>query len=553
MNTPAETPQIEKLKAPKSGVEVRMYRQGHGDCFLLSFKRRGRSRTPFHMLIDCGMKKRSNAVDKQGIPEILDVIHAQTDGKLDVVVITHEHEDHVSGFPKPDEDDHPFSKFQIEELWLAWTEDGSDEFANELREIYGDKLLALALTHHQLKTLNAATETDNALRETLEEFLELETGENDGLKVLKEVCEDEEVTPEKVAGPGFDEFRSAFAARRSRRVRGKRYKQRLQGLRRMAKTIRFLSPGDGPIEVEGVPVKFFPFGPPRDRKLLTSLDPRKKEEFHFGPFAMGDTGAGLFAAFEARSEGGTGSAPFAARHLLTTPGDESAEALTEKNYVQRVYHDGPEKRRIDSDWLSDAEGMALRLNTEVNNTSLVLGIELEKSKQVLLFTGDAQAGNWRSWQDVTWEDGDQTVTAKDLLGRCTFYKVGHHGSHNATLNGDIDSPHANLHWMAQGDYAEHFVAMIPTNRVWAYGKSRPWKHPMKAIEDALFQKAQSRVMMIRYMPDTGRGRRKKKVIVEEPDLRPETGVTAESDLWQDFIARTEYDQAFVKYWVEDRL
>ena len=27
-----------KMKAPDSGVKVRMYRQGHGDCFLLAFR-----------------------------------------------------------------------------------------------------------------------------------------------------------------------------------------------------------------------------------------------------------------------------------------------------------------------------------------------------------------------------------------------------------------------------------------------------------------------------------------------------------------------------------
>lgn len=550
-----------KLKAPKSGVEVRMYRQGHGDCFLLTFKRSGNRRTPFHMLIDCGMKKRSHAVEDQGIPEILDVIHEQTGGKLDVVMITHEHEDHVSGFPKPDEDDHPFRKFEVEELWLAWTEDPNDDFANELREIYGDKLLALALTHHQLKTLPAATEADADLQEMIEDFLELETGETDGLAVLKESCKDLGVNIRKGAGLGFDEFQSAFAARKSRRIRGKTYKKRLQGLRRMAKSIRYLSPAEGPIEVENLPVKFYPFGPPRDRKLLTSLDPRKNEEFHIGPFPMGDTGSGLFAALEARSEGSANASPFAPRHLAKPVDPREASEHDPDSYFGRVYFSEPtsgdpkfnQMRRIDNDWLGDAEGMALRLNTEVNNTSLVLGIELEKSKQVLLFTGDAQAGSWRSWQDLSWEDGETTVTAKDLLGRCTFYKVGHHGSHNATLNGDLDSPHANLHWMAQGDYADHFVAMIPSNRIWAYGKTRPWRHPMKAIEDALFQKAKSRVMLVRYMADEKVGRKKVTRPVEEPELRPETGVAEDDPLWQSFLECASYTQSHVGYWVEDKL
>ena len=52
---------------------------------------------------------------------------------------------------------------------------------------------------------------------------------------------------------------------------------------------------------------------------------------------------------------------------------------------------------------------------------------------VVLLVGDAQVGNWESWQDLTWTVGERSVTGPDLLARTTFYKVGHHGSHNATL------------------------------------------------------------------------------------------------------------------------
>ena len=34
-------PQPELLTPPDNGVTVRMYRQGHGDCFLLAFPREG--------------------------------------------------------------------------------------------------------------------------------------------------------------------------------------------------------------------------------------------------------------------------------------------------------------------------------------------------------------------------------------------------------------------------------------------------------------------------------------------------------------------------------
>jgi beta-lactamase superfamily II metal-dependent hydrolase len=42
----------------------------------------------------------------------------------------------------------------------------------------------------------------------------------------------------------------------------------------------------------------------------------------------------------------------------------------------------------------------------------------------MLFPGDAQWGTWNAvLRDEEW---------RDLLQRITFYKIGHHGSHNAT-------------------------------------------------------------------------------------------------------------------------
>ena len=80
--------------------------------------------------------------------------------------------------------------------------------------------------------------------------------------------------------------------------------------------------------------------------------------------------------------------------------------------------------------------MALKLDSDTNNTSLALAIELVPSGKVLLFPGDAQAGNWNSWHKLKWprkDDPDHPVTVADLMSRTVLYKVGHHASHNATL------------------------------------------------------------------------------------------------------------------------
>ena len=90
-------------------------------------------------------------------------------------------------------------------------------------------------------------------------------------------------------------------------------------------------------------------------------------------------------------------------------------------------------RRIDHDWLGVSADLAIQLDKRTNNSSLVLAFEFVDTKRVLLFVGDAQVGNWLSWKDVHGRSGTHTVTARDLLARTVFYKVGHHGSHNATL------------------------------------------------------------------------------------------------------------------------
>jgi hypothetical protein len=89
-------------------------------------------------------------------------------------------------------------------------------------------------------------------------------------------------------------------------------------------------------------------------------------------------------------------------------------------------------RRIDANWLDSSSALALQLDSATNNTCLVLAFELGNG-DVLLFAADAQVGNWLSWQNLKWKVDGKEVTGPHLLERTIFYKVGHHGSHNATL------------------------------------------------------------------------------------------------------------------------
>ena len=66
-----------------------------------------------------------------------------------------------------------------------------------------------------------------------------------------------------------------------------------------------------------------------------------------------------------------------------------------------------------ADDAADAGALALAMNNATNNASLVLAFELSKGGKVLLFVGDAQAGNWRSWSEDDFDDDGSKVTAED--------------------------------------------------------------------------------------------------------------------------------------------
>ena len=76
-------------------VQVRMYRQGLGDCFLITVPRA--AGPPFHMMIDCGVILGTENPSEIMGKVVRDIV-ATTNGRVDVVVATHEHWDHISGF-----------------------------------------------------------------------------------------------------------------------------------------------------------------------------------------------------------------------------------------------------------------------------------------------------------------------------------------------------------------------------------------------------------------------------------------------------------------------
>lgn len=463
------------LKAPADGVTVRMFRQGHGDCFLLAFPRPN-SQKPCYVLIDCGMKPGSEnflAHQKSLRDVVTEDLKEACGGRIDLAILTHEHQDHLNGIWS--KNDAPFKDFQIDECWVAWTEDPDHELANKLRTRHRDQLLGLLEARNQL----ALAVGENATVRRLDQMISLEIG-GDGTAM----------TPQEMFAAASDPEKSIN-------------KQGLKLVQDKAMTKRgcfFLSPGGEAIAVEGTKgVRAFVLGPPEDEDLIGDEDPHgdegfpREHAFSFGEAVREATNGARTAPFRrhycvpaADGLGEPGSF-FAKRYGTTTGQDDDTDGVE--------VGENPAWRRIDADWLYAGETLALKLNKGINNTSLVVAFELPQTKKVLLFAADAQRGNWFSWKDVTFQDGGTTVTARNLLARTVLYKAGHHGSHNATLDGTNASPHANLSWMAHGDHADEFVAMITAVFEWATTKNDPpWVHPLPSIKTALVKKAQGRVL-----------------------------------------------------------
>jgi hypothetical protein len=165
--------------------------------------------------------------------------------------------------------------------------------------------------------------------------------------------------------------------------------------------------------------------------------------------------------------------------------------------------DGPDEwRRINDDWMEAAGEFALQLDSYTNNTSLAFAVELgEPGKgKVLLFPGDAQLGNWLSWfgkvgdrgRDMSWPNGGTStpVTAESLLRRTVLYKVGHHGSHNATLR------ELGLELMGGDEGSPDLIAMLPVDERIAHTKKRWMQMPLKSLIDDLIARTGGRVLRV---------------------------------------------------------
>src|SRR6476620_2087213 len=112
-------------------VTVRVYRQGLGDCILVRVKRA--EHDDFKLMIDCGVVLGTPDAGKI-MTGVMDNLVGDTQEKVDVLAITHEHWDHLSGFMQASDS---FGKLGVGAVWVAWTEDPKDDLADQLRKELG--------------------------------------------------------------------------------------------------------------------------------------------------------------------------------------------------------------------------------------------------------------------------------------------------------------------------------------------------------------------------------------------------------------------------------
>lgn len=416
-------------------VRVRMYRQGLGDCLLLSLLNRKGNRGAFHMMFDCGVLVGTKDAAAKLSAVVADIAR-ETGGFVDVLVVTHEHYDHVSGFKLAADGFAPRGKrvegkLSVGEVWYGWTEDPKDETAKTIRAERAARLERLA---DKAKSLGlAGAELPNELDLALGFF-------------------------------GVDKKGGGVGATRQ----GMEFPRSLVALTK----VHYLLPGELPDLPDAPELRVYVLGPPKQREALRKTD-SVPEVYHLAaaPGVLEEDGS--WQPFEQ---------PWRVELSAQTAGSRDPTTI---EFLRSRYY-GPETptpetdigwRQLGGTGADETAELALALDSATNNTSVALAIELVDGGDVLLFPADAQVGNWLSWHSLTWKAAGKPVDAADLLGRTVFYKVGHHGSHNATLKakGVEMMPESGL------------VSFIPVDHEMACSKG--WDEmPLGALVRALMQR-----------------------------------------------------------------
>lgn len=419
----------------KNTIRVRMYRVGFGDCFLLSLPVAGADAngdTHRHVLIDCGVHFKG---DLKMMDRAVDHIAETTKRKLAIVIATHSHQDHISGFSNK------FSSFEIGEVWMPWCEDVRDKQALKLQKKH------IALT------------------ERLRQHFDAEARR---MPVSK--------------------TRAAAMAAVANLVQNKTALTLLRAGFNVNAQVRYLNASDflrNAGGITGLSVNIL--GPPRDEKFLRKMDPPAGQSY----LRMDGSQSNRLDAVQ----------PFAARWRL-----KPSDPAFKNKRLSHLKLSDEEIKTLQKEFAAPSmNALAFALDQAKNNTSLVTLFSFRG--QQLLFPGDAQWGNWKFWLDK--ED------AEAILSGVTFFKIAHHGSHNAT-------PRDALEKMSKGKFA----AMVSTQTV-------PWDSiPRMPLMDRLGELTMNRVVRSDSLKLAGTNGAPK-----GPELAEMPKGFAQGEFWYDYLVK----------------
>jgi len=356
-------------------LRVRMYRIGFGDFFLITVPTKA---GPAHILIDCGVHKG----DIKSMSACVDDLAKETKKKLALVIATHYHSDHLSGFASNFD---KFAEFEVGMVWLPNRLDPDKEEAMKFKA----QIRALAT---QLQLRLGARNDDEAVQALfkVEDALGIQLGAND-----------REGTNEKALRLLTTGFKNKPPVRYYEAGDEAEFPKELKG----AITVELLGPA--PLKSGGE------FSTPENKTeqyLAAVADDGLPDSDTLDPFekawpaTAANYSAGAFREYRTEEQINT-----------RTPADPKA--------LEKVLEDSQPDALF---------AMAEAIDGTLNNQSLVTLFTCKGKK--LLFVGDAQWGNWSYWlygKKVTGEDPGITTRATEILGSIDFYKVGHHGSTNA--------------------------------------------------------------------------------------------------------------------------
>ena len=362
-------------KRPKS-VEIRTYQVGFGDCFLLSFIYGEKDKR--HVLIDFGTTGLPGRTAKPSthMPKIAKHIKSVCDPTgLTALVATHRHADHINGFGtdgKTGKSGSIIASLKPKLVLQPWTEDPAAK-----------------------KDAQKATQDSSRSRKS---FVAGLAAMNEVAGMVANIAMK---PPTWMSVPLQKEL--MFLGQDNIANRSAVDNLIAMGKRKGGKAVWAHHGSKSGLEALLPGVKVRVLGPPDLTQSEKIRKQRSRDPDQFWHLVSG--GAALNG-----------------KNLLSTGLAWGAKGQS---------HAVPPEARWFRDRLERLNGQQLleivrTLDQQMNNTSLILLFEVFGKK--LLFPGDAQIENW----SYAFEDAPDAAKTRALLAEVDVYKVGHHGSLNAT-------------------------------------------------------------------------------------------------------------------------